>query len=247
MTPKEHTIPAVENTIALLEYLGKCEDGATHAELSSELGMSTSTCYRIIRTLLFAGWLKRLPANRYDIDSGILAAARKVADEIDRFNDTIPILEKLANQTRMEAKISIRRGDYQITLHRAESPRPVAVSGRVDAQFPIIEGSVGATLLLDSDKKEIENLVQDCIEDIEEKNQPTLLLSRIDEVRQNGYCLNRNNRWRICALSAPIYDRKANVVASLTLIGWEEDFGDNKLVKVSTLVKSAARRCSTVI
>ena len=140
----EHIIPAVEKAVALLEHLGRSDRGATQAELARELDISGSTCYRIIQTLQKHDWLRKLPGNRYDLSGGMLTAAMKLVDAAARFEQCQPLLEELARQTGLSAKLSIRQGTDQLTVLRAEGPGPVSVTGKVGARVPVIEGSVGA-------------------------------------------------------------------------------------------------------
>jgi len=244
----EHTIPAVEKAVALLAYLGNSSHGATQAELARELGITPSTCYRIIQTLQKHDWLRKVGGNRFDLSAGMLATTMKLANQAARFEVCRPLLEKLANQTGLSAKLSIRQGNDQISLIRAESPNPVSISGREGARFPVIEGSVGAVLLYREEMSDIEALAAGCKDDIDEKKDLTLVRDRIEEVRRHGYCFNaKANRWRIDALSVPLSGEDGEVLAAITLLGFDDDFSPACLEKLLTAMKSCAAGCLKAI
>ena len=111
-----------------------------------------------------------------------------------------------------------------MTVFRAESPRPVAVSGRLGATFPLIEGSVGGALLSLSTESEVRKLIASAPEDLLEKREPELVFARIAECRAKGYCnSNGRNRWGIEVLSAPLLCGQ-QVLAAISVLGLAPDF-----------------------
>ena len=122
----ENTIPAVEKAVAVLTRLGESEGGLTQAELAAALDIAPSSCYRILQTLLEADWVCKIGGTRYDLSFGILGAVRKLTDRNARYEAMLPVLEELAAQTGLCCKLSVRRGEFQLPILRAESPRPRA-------------------------------------------------------------------------------------------------------------------------
>ncbi|OGV75362.1 MAG: hypothetical protein A3K19_08950 [Lentisphaerae bacterium RIFOXYB12_FULL_65_16] len=243
-----HTIPALGKAVLLMEYLGRSDGGATQAELARELGISTSTCYRIIQTLGKHDWLRKVPGNRYDLSGGILSATMKLVQYLARYEQCQPLLNRLAATTGLSTKLSIRQGNEQVTVLRAESPRPLSVSGKVGARFPVIEGSVGAALLSSSSAADIRQLAETCGEDIAEKGDPEIVMARVESIRCRGYCLNsKHNRWRIDAMSAPLTDVNGQVVAALTLLGMNEDFSEGNTESLASRLLAAARKCRELV
>ena len=238
-----NTNPAVEKTLLLLHRLGGSAEGATQAELARELAISPSTCYRILQTLRKHDWVRKSDDGRYDLSGGILSAAMKMHRRLARLEHCQPLLAELAATTGLTAKLSIRQGDRQVTILRAESPRPLSVSGKVGAQFPVIEGSVGAALLCHTEEGEIRELADSCTEDIPERGNADLVLARAEEIRRQGYCLNiGQRRWAIGAMSAPLPGADGQVAAALTLLGTDDDFaGGQAGILAGHLLRAAGR------
>jgi len=243
-----HIVPSVARALKLMEYLGRSEQGSTQQELAAVLGITPSTCYRILQTLRNQDWVRQPPGGRYVMSGGILRAAMRITDRITRFSMAQPMLDRLARTTELSCKISIRQGDEQITVVRAESPRPMSVSGRVGARFPVVEGSVGAALLSGESDEDLRALADSCPEKIEESLHPERILERTAVVRREGYCLvDSRKRWHTLALSAPVRNREGAVEAAVTLLGFQEDFSTDRMPRlIQSLCKTAAE-CSPMV
>lgn len=243
----ENTIPAVEKAVAILNRLGGCAEGMTQAELAAELDITPSSCYRILQTLLEADWVRKTGGTRYDLSFGMLGVVRKLTDGTARFREMTPVLEELAQATGLCCKLSVRQGEFQIPLLRAESPRPMAVSGRIGVRFPVAEGSVGAALLASAPAAEAEKLARACADETRVADAVQQLRDGVAAIRRDGYCFNRGrNRWRVDAMSAPVRDAEDGVVAALTLLGYDEDFSEERLPAVAGTLLECAKKCECI-
>lgn len=241
-----NTIPAVDHTLQLLEVLSSRDDGAAQSVLQRELGISASSTYRILQTLLKHRWVKKDDCGCYTLDHGLLPLAHHCYHNMRIFEHAQFILERITAELRLSCKISLRRGEEQTTIMRSELPGPFALAGKVGVSFPVVEGSVGAALLYREDNPTVLSLLERCQVDIPEKHSPELLLNSIQEVRENGAVFNlRKNRWNIAAGSVPLHDRDRRVVAALTVIGNLEDFSGKNISLIRSALLQAAQECET--
>ena len=243
-----HKIPALDKAVSVLEYLGRAEQGVSQAELAKALNITTSTCYRILQTLLVRNWVRQEPGNLYDVSNGILTAARKLVNSATRFECLQPILEKLAVKTGLSCKLSIRQANAQITILRAESPAAMTVSGKVGANFPIVEGSTGAALLDEESLENIQHLMTECTDDIEEKKYPELVNERLNSLKKNAYCMNAHpNRWNVEAMAASVKNKKGQTLAAITILGFVDDFADEHIEKLAVDLQNAILECTQIL
>ena len=146
----DHTVPAVEKTVAVLTAIAGAEGGKSHAELAGACSVSPSTCYRILQSLLKCGWIEKLPGGAFIPGAGFLPVAMDLTSFGGaRWRSAPEILDRLSEKTGLSCKLSIRRGAEQVVAARSEAPGPFSISGRKGAAFPVVEGSVGAALLAD--------------------------------------------------------------------------------------------------
>lgn len=242
---KENTIPAVEKTVRLLNQLSVAAGAVSQTELAKQNQISGATCYRILQSLLKYGWIKKA-AGGYVLATGLLPLARRVC-QAEEWQELIrePLME-LAARTRLAVKLSVRRGAGEyMTAFRAESPEPMAVTGKVGATFPVVEGTVGGALLYRAEDAELLRLLDAMPGDVPEKLEPEQLFTRIAECREKGYCCSRGkNRWGIEAVSAPLTGPAGEVLAAISLIGLSHHFKDPDALGVILLqtVKQCALR-----
>lgn len=235
-------IPAVDKSVQLLLTLA--QHPCTQSTLSQTLHISMSTCYRILMTLQHHHWVKKAPGGIYSLSHGIFPLVESFPQDLALLDRAERQVSHLSEKHQIACKLSIRSGIHQLTRFRAEPSGPVALTGQVHSTFPLIEGSVGAALLSQESPDDIQELIEQCSEDIPEKQNPALLSAALSEVRARGTVLNlRPNRWHIAACSIPLHNQSGEVVAALTIIGMAEDFVGGKRKQWDKILKKAAARC----
>ena len=235
-----NTIPAVDKTICFLQALA--ERPRTQAELSADLGTAMSTAYRILTTLQSRDWVRKDGAV-YSLSAGLLPLVRTFDPEMELLERAKIQADILSGRWNIACKLSIRRGAFQQTCHRAEPPGPFSLTGEIGSLFPIFEGSVGAALLADESEEAVRTLIGQSSMELPETAEPELVLDRIREVREKGTILNlHRNRWGIAAMSIPIRDRRGGVAAALTLIGARSDFSGRRRGEWNKVLKEAVRK-----
>ncbi len=244
----ENIIPAVDKALSVIEYMSSAGRPVTQTELCRAAEVTATTGYRIVQSLMKHNWIRKNRGNTYSLSLGMLALLQRSRNAGICFESVQPVLEELAGATKLACKLSIRQWEEQVSVLRAESPEPFSVSGKNGSRFPVIEGSVGAALLLQESEEAIRRLAEGCRVEIPEKNDPELVLRRIAEIRKDGYIFNRgNNRWRVDAMSVPVFDSRKEVVAALTLIGIHDDFTDDNLRTLAAELSEAAAKIEAQI
>ena len=235
-------IPAVDKAVQLLEALSSAP--ASQAALSTRLGISPSTTYRILVTLCAHNWIVKNSDGLYQLSQGLLPLFHSLSADAEILERARLRVSAIAAEYKIACKLSLRRGIDQLTDFRAEPLGPVALTGQAGSTFPLIEGSVGAALLSKDSEKSVMQYVSACPVAIPEKEDPELLLSAIREVRTHGSVLNcRENRWRIAALSAPIHNRTGKVIAALTLISTVDELTEDGRGQWDEVLRSAIAFC----
>ena len=94
---------------------------------------------------------------------------------------------------------------------------------------------------------EREKLARSCARESGVAESPELLRDGVEAIRRDGYCFNRGrNRWRIDAMSAPVCNARGRVVAALTLLGYDEDFSEERLPSVARELLDKAEQCGRI-
>lgn len=240
-------IPSVDKAASLIGLLASSSTPLTQSALAKKLGITPSTTYRILQTLVAHRWIRKTPKNGFELWNGMLPVVYYFHENVNILDHARELLNHIAEQHQFSCKLSIRRGNEQLTVIRAEPIGPYSVVSHKNTTFPIIEGSVGAALLCDETEEALVSLAQSCKSDIAEARDPTLLLKAVKQIRADGYYINsENNRWRICAISAPVRSPGGDLIAALTFIGTEGDFSKSNRKTLVELIQSTAAACGDV-
>lgn len=239
----KNTVPAVDKALAIVEFMCTQEHPVTQTEICKGVDVTATTGYRIVQSLMMHNWIRKNRNNTYSLSIGMVSVLMHSRKNGFLFDAAQSILDRLAEETKLTCKLSIRQWSEQVAVLRAESPEPFAVGGKNGVRFPVIEGSVGAALLAGESDDEIRALIAKTPVDIAEKREPVLLPDRIAEVRAQGWIFNRgNSRWRVDAMSMPVRDSGGSVVAALTLLGIQDDFTEANLAERVASLRRAVKQ-----
>lgn len=139
----KHTIPAVCKAMELLGLLAEEQGETTTKALALRLGVPRTTCYRLLRSLISRDWVRPLPGGGHAISIGLLPLLQPLR-EVESLAEAVqPVLDALALRSSLTAKVSVRQGDYAITVARCESPQATSIAVRVGALLPPRPGILG--------------------------------------------------------------------------------------------------------
>ena len=244
----KHTVPAVVNAQELIRLLAEEEGETTYKALAARLRIPHSTCYRILRTLVAADWVRPVEGGRHVLSLGLLPLLKPL-QQVEHLAELVePELETLASQVRMTVKVSVRQGDYAATIARCESPRLTSVAVRVGASFHLAFGSSGAVLMSDLETDEIQNILKNAPAECWEHQKLEDALKRIKEVQAQGWCADAGTyRQSIHAISAPLRISRDPVLAVLTVIGFPHELPPSQLATPAKLLFETARRIEKIL
>ena len=233
-----NTTPAVIAATRVVSKLAASEEGLAQSALAGALGITTSTCYRILRSLEAAGWATKNARGLWSLGSGLLPVAAALRGQERRIEACRALLDRIARERGLSCKLSLRRGVEQVVVVRAEKASPVKAAGHEGDTFPIAEGSSGAALLADLTDSEARAAFSSC-----GKTQTSLkfLLSSLASLREKGWCVRpKIQDWPIAAISAPVRDADGAVIAALTFVLPASAAGDKATINH---LLNAAREC----
>lgn len=245
---EKHTIPAVMKTLELVQVLAAGEEETTTKALSIRLGVPRTTCYRILRSLVAKDWVRPLQDGRHALSFGLLPLVRPL-QRVEQVGKAVGLaLEQLAAQARMTAKVSMRDGDYAVTIARCESPQQTSVAMRLGSSFHLVMGSSGAVLLSALDPGEVQAIVKRAPKACWELQKPVEVHNRLKMLRAKGWCTDLGTYHRgVHAVSAPLHDAAGGVIASMTVIGFPHELPHERLTNVAKLLLEAACRAEAAI
>ena len=215
-----HQIPVLRKAIQVINALadGQCEP--TTASLARALGIAPATAYRILQTFVHAGWLRVNDDGRCELAAGLFPLLHRLQQN-DLLNPRMmDTLHGLTAATGVTSKVSVREGDDALTLLRADSAEPMALSVRPGARFHLTLGASGSVLLGALPDKDIGDIVHRAPKKCWQWQNPADVLRRVREARRKGVVVDSGTYRRdIFGVSAALYDASGHTQAALTLTG----------------------------
>lgn len=200
-------------------------DGATLAEVTSEMGLAKSTAYSHLETLRSKGYLVKedetYQVGLQFLDLGGYAASRKVRSPM--------IHEKvsaLAKETSERAQFIVEENGLGIYLCAdAECPNAIRTDVRIGKKIPLHTTAAGKSILANLSRWRVQEIIDQhglvaCTD--RTITDPDELFEILESVRQRGYAFNRGERvekqW---AVGVPILGKNGEVIGGLSVTGPE--------------------------
>lgn len=244
----DHTIPVLKKAMRVMRSIAGSRDDTTAKALAQSLGVSPSTVYRILQTLLAEDWVRPASGGRHELSLGLLPLLQPLARHELLIETARPFLSALAENTGLAAKFSVRDGDRAVTLARAESPRETSVAVRVGAAFHLALGSSGAVLMSELSTVDYGRLIAQAPKECWKHQTPADVARRVAQCRRTGVCSDFGGyQPSIHAMSSPVRDRSGKMVGVITVIGFSNDFTGASGKEHAGALTAAAAACSQAL
>ena len=199
-------------------------------------GLPKSTCYRFLNTLKKKNLLEydsvlgmnKLGVRLLKLESVILSLS-----PIDLARISLPFMQELSRISGETTQLLILKKDEGVCIEKVESPQTLRVMPDKGTIIELHSGASGKVImayLTDEQQNRI----------IEEKGlkyftpntitDPIVLKKQLREIRKLGYAISDQELFTgVSALAAPIFDFNDKVIASICVVGPENDLPKGKL------------------
>lgn len=246
--PPAHTVPVLCKALRVFEAVAKSSGGVTTKELAVSLGVSPTTCYRILQSFVAQGWLSARRGGTYELSFALVPLLRPLLHHellIETVNEP---LRQLAVTTGLTAKLTVRQGDDAVTLVSSSSPKSTAITSRVGSMISLAIGSSGAALLSALPDPEVTQVLEKAPPEVWKLQDRADVLRRIREARKDGVCFDHGSfQPHIHTLSAPLVVTERGIVAAITLLGFPQDFEGAARSALTRHLKFTAGGCLQLI
>ncbi len=228
---RRYNIQAVDRAIKVLELLSQNEVMKLDA-LSRELGVSTSTTYRLLSTLQSHRYIEKdEPRGGYRLGLACLELARSFAGTSDIRRSALPDLDRLRDETRETVHLAVLDGMEVVYLDKRHGLHPIGLmSSRVGGRSPAHCTGLGKVLLAFEDPPDVDahfrtrglhRFTERTLTDVDD------LLDHLEAVRERGYALDLGEHEpEVRCVAAPVFDGSGDVVAAISISGPASRLGE---------------------
>jgi IclR family transcriptional regulator, acetate operon repressor len=217
----------------------------TLQQITHATGLPASTCQRLVRNLVFEGFLDR-DGDRYRIGLDLVQWAAPGTFGLDMVQQTRPVLQALRDETGESACLYVRHGAFRTVIGLAESRHPVVRLFVVGMVMPLHAGSAGKVLLAwdatarqDAVGHGLSRFTPQTVTDID------MLTAQLADIRAAGFAASFEERDSGAAsISAPVFGRGGDLVAALGIGAPTQRLTPADVDRLAPLVVHAAATAS---
>ncbi|MCI2421428.1 IclR family transcriptional regulator [Saccharopolyspora sp. K220] len=214
-----------DRTLDLLSMFSEEQPTVSGALVATELGVSRSTAYRYLQSLVSAQFLEEAPSGGFRLGLRVMELARLARRTYGLSEIAAPVIDDLAHELGEAVLLTRRNGDLVVCLDRAESYRHhVRISYERGTVLPLNAGASAIVLFAWEDPETVRELLsgtqlrrftESTLTDVDE------LLARLERIRSDGYAVSRSEfDPDVMGIAAPIWGhREGEVVAAVSVVG----------------------------
>jgi DNA-binding IclR family transcriptional regulator len=230
---KEHVIPSVGKAIDVILTIAENSEPSRVKELAQLLGISQTTCYRILKTFVARNWVRPLVDGGFELSDGLMPVVRRLSGRMKLETVLQPVLDQFVRQVGISGKVSVRKGDEVYTVLRSTAERPMALSGQTGLYFSLGYGSGGAILLADLPDKEIEAIFERAEASVWARQSKKDAWKRVTQCREKGFCEDFGGYLpHIFTISVPVRDPTGRLLAAITVMGLPDELRKEELPRL---------------
>ncbi|WP_035175255.1 IclR family transcriptional regulator [Bacillus atrophaeus] len=237
----------VVKSMALLN-LFLTEPKLTLSELISLSGMPKTSVHRMVSSLEEMGLLSRDRNGAYTLGLVFLEFGQLVSERLDIRQIAKPVMEELCQEVDEAVHLIMRDGNEAIYVEKIEGTQTVRLYTAIGRRSPLYAGACARSILSFLPQEQIETYIRQTefvpigsgtITD------PAELLQTISSSLENGYTVSYSELENYtAAIGAPIFSRKGQVAAGISIAGFEARFTKERLPYLTEKVKGAALQIS---
>jgi DNA-binding IclR family transcriptional regulator len=186
-------------------------------EIAAELSMDKSKAHRLLQTMEDKGLVQKTENRKYKMDQRFWQLAIGVYGKIDYLGLSLPIMERLATETK-ETIIFWTLNNGRITfVHRISSNHPIQYLAELGTSYPVSLGSTSKIVMSYMPQDELDALIK---KQFSHYNQEQLdkLHQQIEGAKNNGYSIAIGERIsETVGISSVIKNEQGKVVAGINI------------------------------
>ncbi len=216
------TVQSVTRALDILECFNGPIEELGISEISEQMGLSKSTIYGLVNTLLVKGYLEQdEKSKRYKLGIKLFELGYVVNSRMDLGKESKTFCEELAKKYSATVHVAARFGNEVVYVDKVDMPDAFVVFSQVGKRASMYCTGVGKAVLAFLDGKQI----SDYLKNIKFNKYTDNTITNIDDlkeelkkIKENGYAVdNEEIVHGLRCVSAPIFDKSNLPIAAISV------------------------------
>lgn len=225
----------------------------TLGDLEQKTGLPKATLFRIVNTLVAAGYLAPVAGDAYSLGNILSELSQSMSSDLLEVRWTsIPAVDELVNETGETSYVGVLDRGEVVTVHVREGRHTLQMYSWVGRRRPAHCSALGKAILAFRsqefirfylDHYELTPQTPNTITD------PFAFMTHLTEIRQRGWALdNQEAELELMCVAAPIFNRFGEVCAAVSVSGPVQRLQASGVIdEVVNHVRKAAARISRML
>jgi DNA-binding IclR family transcriptional regulator len=234
--------------LKVLEALAHSRDALSAAEVAGIIGVERTTAYRMLMTLIEAGYVVRDQRTRaYRLGYKVLTLSRAMLSGNEKTEFVAACLRKISARTGEAAHYSVLERDCAVLVQRAMGTQLVTIDFQIGDRAPLHCTSIGKVLLAYQDSAAIEAAIVRGLPRFARNTitDPTRLRAELRKVRVQRYAYDDMEfADDMRCVAVPVIEKDGRVTSGISLSGPTSRYSRQKLRELRDCALAAARELS---
>ena len=245
-SPAGHRSSTALRALRVLEVLGASATPVSVAAVAERLSVERAAAYRMLVTLVDAGYALRDANGRsYRLSHKVVTLSRHLLAENQRTEMVRECLQELAESTRETVHYSVLEGIETVLVQRAKGRQLVSVQFEVGDRSRLHCTSIGKAVLAYQDARFVERVIDAGLPRHARNTivEPTALREALTQVRAQGFAYDDMEfADDMRCVAVPVFEPGGKVVSGISISGPISRFDPGKLDELRLAMCESARR-----
>jgi DNA-binding IclR family transcriptional regulator len=244
-------VDSLATALSLLDLFSLREPELSLSQLSEKTGLYKSRIHRLCGTLVYSGFLIRMPWASYRLGPKLMALGKIYENTNTLATTARPIMKELATMTGESVAIFSLSEDTALCLAREYGPSRLVFSIQEGDRMHLHASAAGRVLLTYGSedlrerilsRKQFESFTPMTMVD------PQKIRAALSKIRKRGFAINRGEtELEIAAVAAPIFNHEHAVAAALAVAGPVQRFSEDRFDDIVGGLIEATDRISKLL
>jgi DNA-binding IclR family transcriptional regulator len=234
MKNTDYHVPALSRGLQIIEMFDKERRVLNTQDFADHLGVSASSTYRIVQTLLDMGYLEKVTRNAYELGPQVVSRGFAFLAGRDLVDIAAPHLNKLRDNTSISCHLAIRDGLETVYIYRSQASQRLSVNIPLGSRLPCHTNAMGRVLLQQLSEIELNAMYQTQQLDSYPVPHPQSLPELKTLLRkewEQGFSSNMSDN--ATAIAVPITNYLGKTVAAINISGADQIMNNQEQFEIA--------------
>jgi len=243
---------ALQRGLRILEYMAWRNKASSLDEISEELNIPRTSCFRLLKSLQDERYIKLAMTKdreqKWELTYKLSMFSDLVESKTSLRSLARPVLEDLAEEVDLFVQLGILTNEKVMYIDDVKRSKALRVYAAKWSLLDLHACAAGLVILAFLPEERKNEIIKDIT--LDQKTENTItdfddLESEISKVRKNKYALDDEYYARgIKCVASPVFDHRGNNIAAIGVTGHSEEFKKEKLPYIIEEVKKSAAKIS---